>query len=182
VEHLPRTRAALAFADRYHAGQRREVDGAPFVTHPLEVAGLLEEAGYPDRVVAAGVLHDVVEDTEATRDELAAHFGDDVADLVAAVTDDPSIVDHKERKDALRRQVAGAGPEALAIYAADKVSKARELRLRASRGRFDREARGKLEHYERSLEMLEECLAGHSFTERLRMELEAIHSMPPEGL
>src|SRR5262245_317543 len=181
-EQFPRTRAALAFADRYHSGQRREVDGAPFVTHPLEVAGLLEEAGYPDRVVAAGVLHDTLEDTEATRDDLAREFGDDVADLVMAVTDDPAIVDHRERKEALRGQVAGAGPEALAIYAADKVSKARELRLRASRGRFDRDAHGKLEHYERSLDMLKECLPGHPFVDQLRMELEAIHSIPSKGV
>jgi (p)ppGpp synthase/HD superfamily hydrolase len=179
---MPRTRAALAFADSQHAGQRREVDGAPFVTHPLEVAGLLEEAGYPDHVVAAGVLHDVLEDTDATRDDLAERFGEDVAELVSAVTDDPSIEDHTERKAALRRQVAGAGPDALAIYAADKISKARELRQRASRGGFDREAAGKLHHYDESLVMLEDGLPGHPLVDQLRLELEAIHALPDEGV
>jgi (p)ppGpp synthase/HD superfamily hydrolase len=159
-----------------------DVDGAPFVTHPLEVAGLLEEAGYPDRIVAAGVLHDVLEDTAATRAELAEHFGKDVADLVAAVTEDSSIEDHTQRKEDLRRQVAGAGADVLAIYAADKVSKARELRLRASRGRFDRRARGKLHHYEQSLEMLETRLPGNEFVDQLRMELDAIHAMPADGV
>ncbi|HEY1275988.1 MAG TPA: HD domain-containing protein [Thermoleophilaceae bacterium] len=172
-----RTRAALAFADRHHAGQRREVDGAPFVTHPIEVARMLERAGYPDEVVAAGVLHDVLEDTDATREELTDEFGETVAELVDSVTDDPSIEDHRERKAALRRQVADAGPDALAIYAADKVSKARELRMRASRGPIDEAGREKLDHYDRSLELLEQRLGDQPLVDQLREELEAIHAL-----
>ena len=48
----------------------RDLDDLPFVTHPVEVACLLHEAGYSDEVVAAGVLHDVVEDTDAEAAEL----------------------------------------------------------------------------------------------------------------
>ena len=112
VQGLPRTRAALSFADERHAGQQREIYGAPFVTHPLEVACLLHEAGYGDDVVAAGVLHDVVEDTTAERGDLEERFGREVARLVAAVTDDPEISDPAERKAALRLQVAQAGESA----------------------------------------------------------------------
>jgi (p)ppGpp synthase/HD superfamily hydrolase len=75
VQGLPRTQAALAFADERHAGQQRKIDGAPFVTHPVEVACLLHEAGYGDEVVAAGVLHDVLEDTTAERADLEKSFG-----------------------------------------------------------------------------------------------------------
>jgi (p)ppGpp synthase/HD superfamily hydrolase len=64
VEDLPITRRALEFAAREHRGQRRAADRAPFILHPLEVAQLLRGRGYPDTVVAAGVLHDVIEDTE----------------------------------------------------------------------------------------------------------------------
>ena len=71
IERSPLTRDALAFAADRHAGQTRDIDGIPFVTHPVEVACLLHEAGYSDEVVAAGVLHDVVEDTNVQPEELA---------------------------------------------------------------------------------------------------------------
>jgi (p)ppGpp synthase/HD superfamily hydrolase len=57
VQGLPLTAAALSYADALHATQRRPVDGAPFILHPLEVASLLYYAGASDQVVAAGVLH-----------------------------------------------------------------------------------------------------------------------------
>jgi (p)ppGpp synthase/HD superfamily hydrolase len=178
VERSPLTRDALAFADRSHAGQTRDIDGIPFVTHPVEVACLLHEAGYPDEVVAAGVLHDVLEDTDAQRSDLEERFGTQVAELVAAVSDDPSIEDPAERKAALREQVARAGEYAAAVFAADKLSKVRELRARHSYARFDRGDKAKIEHYEASLELLSEVLPGHELVEQLRDELQALHSQP----
>ena len=172
IERSPLTRDALAFADRHHAGQTREIDDMPFVTHPVEVACLLHEAGYPDEVVAAGVLHDVLEDTDAQRPELAERFGPDVAELVAAVSDDPAIEDDAQRKAALRRQVAAASEEAAAVFAADKVSKARELRMRVGRGDAREGDRRKLQHYEASLAMLVEILPDHPLLDLLRSELE----------
>jgi (p)ppGpp synthase/HD superfamily hydrolase len=174
VQRSPLTREALDFAATRHAGQTRGVDGIPFVTHPVEVACLLHEAGYSDEVVAAGVLHDVLEDTDVERAELEERFGAEVASLVAAVTDDPSIEDHAARKAALRRQVAVAGDEAAAVFAADKVSKARELRTRARYGRFRRVDEAKLSHYQASLEMLSELIPGHPLVEHLREELGAV--------
>jgi (p)ppGpp synthase/HD superfamily hydrolase len=178
VERSPLTRDALNFAASRHAGQMREGNGAPFVTHPVEVACLLHEAGYSDDVVAAGVLHDVLEDTDASPAELEERFGPRVAELVTAVTDDPSIEDRAERKGALRDQVARAGECAAVVFAADKVSKARELRARARHGRFQRTDEVKLEHYRASLEMLTELLPGHQLVEQLREELEAVHGLP----
>jgi (p)ppGpp synthase/HD superfamily hydrolase len=182
VERSPLTRAALAFADQRHAGQTRDLDDLPFVTHPVEVACLLHEAGYSDEVVSAGVLHDVLEDTDADRGDIEIRFGPRVADLVEAVSDDPSIEDPAERKAALRRQVADAGECAAVVFAADKVSKARELRLRASRGRFARGDEGKVAHYEASLEMLSELLPEHGLVDQLRLELEAVQALPPAGV
>ena len=178
AREMPRTLAALEFADRHHAGQRREVDGAPFVMHPLEVAGLLHDAGYADDVVAAGVLHDVLEDTSARRSDLERGFGSEVTRLVSAVTDDPSIDDPAERKAALRLQVSQAGECAAVIFAADKVSKARELRLMTTRRRVGREAQLKLNHYRESLEMLAELIPDHDLVGQLRTELEAIEALP----
>lgn len=177
VERSPLTREALAFAATSHEGQMREIDDMPFVTHPVEVACLLHEAGYSDEVVAAGVLHDVLEDTDVELDELERRFGPEVAGLVAAVSDDPSIEDDARRKAALREQVARAGECAAAVFAADKVSKARELRIRAGGGRFQRGDKVRIEHYEASLEMLRGLMPGHELVDRLRAELEAFHAL-----
>jgi (p)ppGpp synthase/HD superfamily hydrolase len=177
VERSPLTREALAFAATSHEGQMREIDDMPFVTHPVEVACLLHEAGYSDEVVAAGVLHDVLEDTDVELDELERRFGPEVASLVAAVSDDPSIEDDARRKAALREQVARAGECAAAVFAADKVSKARELRIRAGGGRFQRGDKVRIEHYEASLEMLGGLMPGHELVDRLRAELEAFHAL-----
>jgi (p)ppGpp synthase/HD superfamily hydrolase len=178
VERSPLTRDALAFAARWHEGQTRGTDSIPFLTHPVEVGCLLNEAGYSDEVVAAGVLHDVLEDTEVERGELEERFGPEVARLVAAVSDDPAIEDHAERKAALRRQVAAAGDCAVAVFAADKVSKARELRVRTGYGRFERKDETRIEHYRASLEMLDDLMPGHQLVDRLRAELDALHALP----
>jgi (p)ppGpp synthase/HD superfamily hydrolase len=182
VERSPLTRDALAFADERHAGQTRDLDSIPFVTHPVEVACLLHEAGYSDQVVAAGVLHDVLEDTDVERTELEQRFGREVAELVEAVSDDPTIEDHAERKAALRRQVANAGESAAAVFAADKVSKARELRVRVSRGGLKHGDGAKIDHYEQSLAMLMELIPGHELVDQLRMELESVHALPAQGV
>jgi (p)ppGpp synthase/HD superfamily hydrolase len=176
VERSPLTRDALTFAADRHFGQTRDIDGIPFVTHPVEVACLLHEAGYADEVVAAGVLHDLLEDTDVQAEELASRFGERVAALVASVSDDPSIEEDTERKAALRRQVAAAGEEAGVIFAADKVSKARELRHRLRHGDVSGGDRSKVDHYRASLEMLDRLLPGHDLLDQLRTELEGIQS------
>jgi (p)ppGpp synthase/HD superfamily hydrolase len=183
VERSPLTRRALEFAERHHADQTRELDGeAALVTHPVEVACLLHEAGYPDDVVAAGVLHDVLEDTDVEVAELEERFGPEVARLVRDVSDDPSIEDKVERKAALRRQVAEADEVAAVVFAADKVSKAHELRLRASRrGGFQQGDRDKFKHYEASLEMLTRKIPEHPLVDQLRTELEGLHSLSTSG-
>jgi (p)ppGpp synthase/HD superfamily hydrolase len=155
------TRAAFGFAAARHAGQYREVDGVPFIVHPIEVGRLLLGDGQPDHVVAAGLLHDVLEKTTTQEPELELAFGTRIAQLVAAVSDDPAIREYEERKRDLRDRVERSGSEALAIYAADKIAKVRELGLlshwRASRGKNQ----AKLAHYCASLEMLR-VAAGHT--------------------
>ena len=177
VERSPLTRDALAFASARHAGQIRDLDDMPFVTHPVEVACLLHESGYSDEVVAAGVLHDVIESTDARIDDLEQHFGVEVARLVAAVSDDSSIEDDADRKAALREQVARAGECAAAVFAADKVSKARELRIRMYHGRFERSDAVRMEHYEASLKMLDDLMPRHDLVDQLRQELEAVEAL-----
>ena len=182
VSELAVTRAAYEYAAALHAGQRRDSDFAPFILHPLEVAVLLHNRGFDDEVVAAGLLHDAIEDTDATADDLRGRFGDRVATLVTQLSDDPSIADRAERKRLLRDQVAAAGRDAQAIFAADKVAKARELRATATRnpGAFaDPAIRARLEHYRKSLHMLENAVPDLPLVRQLRFELWALRELPP---
>jgi len=159
-ERLPQTRSAAAYAEQKHADQRRS-DGTPFIEHPLEVATLLYHAGAPDHVIAAGLLHDTIEKAAVSASELQTCFGPRITGLVLAVTDDERIGSYAARKAALRRQVARAGDEALAVFAADKLSKLRELqrdlaanprtRVRGLRAR-------RLTHYQSSLALLQDRL------------------------
>jgi (p)ppGpp synthase/HD superfamily hydrolase len=179
VANRPLTRSALAYAERWHAGQCR-TDGTPYFDHSLEVAALLYDAGAPDHLVAAGLMHDVVEKTDATAADLHARFGEEIAGLVLAVSDDDRISSYARRKAALRRQVAGAGDEALSLFAADKLSKVRELRgemttrRRRQAGGAPREPRARrMKHYQRSLALLEERLPESPLVHDLRDELNA---------
>lgn len=182
VEGRPLLGAALTWASQLHATQRRAVDQAPFILHPLEVAALLHGRGFDDEVVAAGLLHDAVEKTDADLAEVRRRFGDRVADLVAAVTEDPAIDDYEQRKAALRAQVAAAGSEALAVYAADKITKARELRAQAARAESSLEEpalRRRLDHYEASLRLLRPVAVDLPMVDQLAFELWALRALPP---
>ena len=79
---LPMAQAALRFARARHAGQYREIDHAPFIAHPIEVGCLLHGDGQPDEIIAAGLLHDVLEKTATTSAELHRRFGARIAQLV----------------------------------------------------------------------------------------------------
>jgi (p)ppGpp synthase/HD superfamily hydrolase len=176
---LPIAGRAAAWAAEAHDGQERDVDGAPFVVHLLEVALLLHITGYRDEVVAAGLLHDVVEKGGVEIEAVSEAFGDEIAGIVAALTEDERIRDYHTRKGRLRERAEASGEEVVAVFAADKVAKARELRLAAAADRLEaREVACKRQHYVASLEMLERRLRDHPFTEVLRFELEA-HLLVP---
>ena len=181
ADRLPLTQTAIQFATERHGDQRRRADEAPFVFHPIEAASLLERADYPDHVVAAAVLHDVLEDTDVERSDLEARFGSEVAELVATVSDDPSIEDTEEQKADVRERVRRAGGYAAAVYAADKISKTRELRTMMARGIGGEEVHVKRERYRKSLAMLETVIPGSRLVELLRFELEALDELPPAG-
>lgn len=115
---------AAAFAARKHRDQRRkDIEASPYINHPLELARLLAEVGgiTDAATLCAALLHDTIEDTDATREELARDFGDEIGALVAEVTDDKSLP-KQERK---RRQVEHAATlsdKAKLVKLADKIS------------------------------------------------------------
>jgi (p)ppGpp synthase/HD superfamily hydrolase len=180
---FPKTRAALVYARELHRGQLRDVDGAPFILHPREVASLLYAAGAPDHLIAAGALHDAIEKTPVTAFDLRRRFGSEIATLVLAVSEDKGISGYTERKSALRYQVADAGEEALMLFAADKVSKAHELRTQAARStrRAGRSSTRRLAHYERCLALLQERLPDSPLVGQLDAELAGLRPIRRRG-
>lgn len=128
----PYMRRADQFADRAHAGQyRKGKPGAPkipYIEHPRAVARILhEEAGITDPVILqAALLHDTMEDCAVSHENLVAEFGHDVADVVAELTNDPTVP--KEGKT--QAQVAKArkmSARAAAVKTADKTANLRDL-------------------------------------------------------
>src|SRR5258708_37749105 len=76
---------AYDYSLKHHTGQTR-ASGEPYLVHPLEVAQVLAEMKLDSSSIAAGLLHDAIEDTEATREDIKAHFGEQVAHIVEGVT------------------------------------------------------------------------------------------------
>ncbi|MGZ6564551.1 MAG: HD domain-containing protein [Solirubrobacteraceae bacterium] len=132
--------------------------------------------------MAAGVVHDLIEKTDASAADLQERFGPRITGLVLAVSDDDHITGYAKRKAALRKQVAAAGDEALTLFAADKLSKLRELHREtvadnedsATPGRVRQLRARRLRHYQRSLALLEERLPESPLVLELRDELTAL--------
>lgn len=183
AERSPLVRSALEQARSDHEGQIRNGSGGmPYIEHPVQVAAFLDEAGYRDEVLAAALLHDVVEDSETTLEELREKFGDEVAGMVGAMTDDESIDSYRERKAEHRERLAAADGEAMAIYGADKLTNVRALSAAyaeegdAVRGEFKVPIELKLEIWEADLELLREKAPELPFLDRLEEELSSLRA------
>ncbi len=189
AERSPLVRAALEKARADHEGQVRNGSGGmPYVEHPKAVAALLAEHGHDrDEVLAAALLHDVVEDSETTVEELRTLFGDEVAGIVGALTDDESIDSYRQRKAEHRERVAAAGPEALAIYAADKLTNIRVLKRayeaegEAVEDEFKVPIDLKAEIWEADLELLREKAPELPYLDPLEEELSSFRSLRAGG-
>ena len=125
VEH------ARIFATAAHAavGQTRKYTGEPYVVHPIEVASIVKNAGGTEAMVAAALLHDVLEDTGVTFDLLVDQFGSEVAELVLWLTDVSRPEDgNRSTRKALDRQHSAAAPaDAQTVKVADLISNTRSI-------------------------------------------------------
>ena len=120
---------ALAFAAHKHRDQRRkDAEASPYINHPIALADLLvNEGGVTDvEVLCAALLHDTVEDTATTPEELANAFGSRIARIVAEVTDDTALA-RAERKRLQVERAASISPEAKLVKLADKICNLRDV-------------------------------------------------------
>jgi len=126
---MKRLIAAIAFAAEKHRDQRRkDAEASPYINHPIALANVLaNEAGIDDeRVLIAAILHDTVEDTETTVQELVKRFGQEVADIVLEVTDDKSLA-KDERKRLQVTHARSSSRRAKLVKLADKICNVRDI-------------------------------------------------------
>jgi guanosine-3',5'-bis(diphosphate) 3'-pyrophosphohydrolase len=120
---------AAQFAARKHKDQRRK-DAAvsPYINHPLALANILREEGRVEDavVIAAALLHDTIEDTETAYDELRGQFGDEIAEIVAEVTD-TKWLKKTSRKRLQVSKAARASSAAKLVKLADKIANLRDI-------------------------------------------------------
>ena len=120
---------ALAFAAERHSKQRRkDADASPYINHPIALAQVLcNEAGVEDaEVLAAAVLHDTIEDTKTTEDELTAAFGSVIASTVAEVTDN-KLLAKQTRKELQVQHAPCLSERAKLVKLADKICNLRDV-------------------------------------------------------
>ena len=118
--------AAIRHQDQYRKNRDRPI---PYVSHCAAVGQILERAGFDDEVVAAGILHDTMEDAKVSFETLRRDFGDHVAVLVDQVSEQDKTLSWAERKRRYIERLGNASFEALAISCADKIHNIRSLIL-----------------------------------------------------
>jgi len=178
MNHTPQIKKAIQFAARKHHGQMRVADGnLPYITHPFSVALLVAEDGAHDDVVTAALLHDTIEDTSTTREEILREFNECVALLVEAVSEvrvkDGKKLSWQERKAGYLEHLRHAPDDALIISIADKIDNTESRLEEYTRGseEFLKHFSQPIEEYLRFhgavLALGQERLPGHPLVKRL---------------
>ena len=114
---------ALAFsAEKHRTQKRKDIDKSPYINHPIALANILAKRWVIDEnVLCAAILHDTIEDTETTADELRKHFGEKITSIVLEVSDDKSL-DKDIRKQLQIDHAASLSREAKLVKLADKIA------------------------------------------------------------
>lgn len=126
TNELDRKEKAKEFSQIAHKGQVRKGDGSPYFFHPLRVGQTLEMSGFPEDVVIAGYLHDVVEDTPFEMEDIETMFGNNVRQIVEGNTEDKSKT-WQERKSHTIEELKTAPLEIKALVVADKLDNLKSL-------------------------------------------------------
>ena len=126
---LPLILRALAYAAEKHRDQRRKnAEASPYINHPIALANVLATEGHVNDyvVICAALLHDTIEDTETTHEELTEQFGSEIAGIVLEVTDDKSLP-KAERKRLQIEHASSLSDKAKVVKLADKICNLRDI-------------------------------------------------------
>jgi (p)ppGpp synthase/HD superfamily hydrolase len=152
---------AAVFAAVSHKDQKRKSPEAeiPYLQHPYMVGLILLRAGFDDEVVAAGILHDVLEDTSTTFQELEEAFGARIAQLVSHVTEEDKSIPWERRKELHLERIRRAPIEARAIATADKIHNIRSIITSLQSGaniwsRLKADPSSQMDRFERTLSVV----------------------------
>ena len=123
---------AIVFAVRAHAGTERRGKGFPYIVHPMEAVEIVATMTSDQELLAVAALHDTVEDTDVTIEQIRTEFGDRVASFVAAESDEPhqrpdSVENWRARKQAAINRIACASRDAKIVALGDKLSNMRAI-------------------------------------------------------
>ena len=118
---------AIEVAAKAHHGQLRKATDVPYVSHPYAVGMMLARAGMPEEVIAAGILHDTVEDTYITLDDIREVFGERVATIVEGCSEPDKAAHWEERKKHTLAYLPTAPWEVRAVACADKLHNLRTI-------------------------------------------------------
>jgi len=184
-----RFEAALVWATRRHAGQKRHNTATPYVSHLMTTCAIVLEEGGDEQQAVAALLHDVLEDTPTTSAELRERFGEQVSRIVEDCTDaghdERTGAGWRDRKKSHLRRMAGFSPDSLLVIAADKVSSLQSLvddLVRYGPALFERSARTApelLENYRDVHAVLEATLGARPVVGRLGTLVERFASAIP---
>ncbi|GIO13582.1 phosphohydrolase [Cohnella xylanilytica] len=119
---------AIEFAAYAHRNQKRKGTDIPYVSHPYAVGMILRQAGCPDEVVAAGLLHDTLEDTETTAEQLRDLFGPAVLEIVVGCSEPDKGASWEERKRHTLEELRSASLAIRQVACADKLHNIRSIR------------------------------------------------------
>jgi len=145
---------AMNFAAQKHTSQRRKGEAAePYINHPIEVATELAINGAPLNAIVAALIHDTVEDTGTSEEEIVREFGQNIADIVNEVSDDKTLP-KAVRKQLQIEHAAHASAEAKQLKMGDKISNLRAILTSPPAGW---EVKEKLEYFNWAKKVVDNC-------------------------
>jgi len=180
---------ALAYAKEKHDGQWRKGKSVPYISHPMQVAGIALEYGADEDQAAAALLHDVIEDTPTTYEDILEAFNERVAGIVRACSDaedHEAKSDWRPRKETYLAHLREAGPDVALVSCSDKLHNARSIvaDLRTDGPtffeRFTGKRDGTLWYYSSLVEIFEAHDLPDGLVAELRIAVEAMEALSHE--
>lgn len=172
---------AIEFCCEQHQGQKRLATEIPFASHPISVGFILHSAGYPEEVIIAGILHDILEDTLSTEDDIRKIFGEKIVTLVRGVTEDITIKVLEKKQRIYLENLKISENNIKAISAADLLDNCRSMIRVMERGiniwkSFSVSPEKKIKYTRERLNIIKETLQ-NEITKEIEISIDKLESL-----